>query len=190
MLEDFRVRRRVRRNLAESPLDLRGADRVAGRWLFSILAALEGIAVEAARRGDGVRGQLVDELSHAATFETIARWLGGPVEPPDEVSELVDYLEGLEGAASLAALNVVAEHWLAGVFRAVSGWGFANRLFELIGSEEERHVAGALQRARPTSAESREVVARLEEKLAFVANSPAFLLPLSQFGGASEVARL
>lgn len=190
-VQDWEVRELVRRNLQHAPTHLTGDDRIAGRWLFSLLAQMEGIAVEAARRGDGVRGQLRDELSHQQTFAHIAEQLGATeAQRSPEIDELVEYLEGLGGAESLAALNIVAEHWLAGIFERVARWPLASWLFTLIGAEEHRHVAHALKAARPSSTHAQAVVRVLEERLAQVAHAPGFLLPLAHFGGGEEVAQI
>lgn len=188
----WQARRMVRRNMAlASGLDLEGGrERLAARYLFGLLADLEEIAVLAAERGDGIRNQLRDELAHRDTFAAIAEDLGGKPATPPEVVALTDYLQGQQGPASLACLNIVAEHWLGGVFEAVATFGLADALFTVIGQEEARHVQDALKAARPDPEEAVQIVRDLEFHLAAVATCPAFLLPLATLGGDEAVAAI
>lgn len=185
LLTEIHARSRVRRNLRRWH-GLEGNDRLAGQYLLSMLAHLETIAVIAAERGDGIRGQLLDELAHRATFEAIAEDLGGLLEPSREVSALIDYLVKLEGDDSIAALNIVGEAWLENVFHHIGPW-VAPELFELLEAEEARHAreaaaAWASPWRRPGS-KPVQVVAELEGLLWAIARSPGFLIPVTWFGG-------
>lgn len=189
-LRDRRVRRRVRSNLALAPLPdaaLTPAGAIAWRHLFSLLAHLEELAVLAAERGDGIPGQLEDELVHRDTFAALA----GDVAPcPEPVADLHRWLAGLEGVESLAALNVVAEAWLESLFREVAGWPVAPALFEAVGAEEARHVSDARAKTGAMGAAVAETVRGIESRLLAIVRDPSFGLPLLYFGGRRGLARV
>ena len=185
-LED-RVERRVRDNLNLLRRNFGGYDRLAARHLFSEFCHLETIAVMAAERGDAIEGQLEDEHVHHETFRRLAEMFGGLVEPCEEIQDLIDFLTGLEGEASLAALNVTAESWLETVFDHVAEWGVCDDLMRSIEEDEERHVHDALDLARPPAEVIRPIMQTLERMLERIAVAPAFMLPLIYFGGESRV---
>lgn len=194
----MRRRWRVWRNLREGP-DLKGDAALAGRHLFGLLAELEEIAVLAARRGRGVRGQLADEIVHRDTFAALADRLGGAPPCPAAVGRLFGFLANLEGTpAATAVLNVVAESWLETVFRHLGQWGVAPRLLARIEAEEARHVQLACRNNLNGTAELRngagldfqKLVQEAEHRLIEVALSGAFLIPMYHFGGRRGVARL
>ncbi len=144
----------------------------------------------AACRGDGIPGQLDDEVAHQETFRSIAQELGGCETTPASIAALVAYLESLRGPESLAVLNIVAEHWLENVFRHVARWGIADELFGTIAEEEARHVACAMGLDRPAATIARRGVRELEKHLWAVASDPHFHVPLLALGGVRAVAAM
>lgn len=184
------IGRRVRRNVRLAPLHLQGRDKEAARRLFSFLGTVEEVAVLAAKRGDGVRGQLRDEIVHERSFKAIAEKLGGFEEPAEEIRVLLDGLGTLEGEESLAILNIVCEFWLETVFKHVGRWGLADGLFEIVAREERRHVHRALEEAKPDPAEVLPILRWVEARLRDLAQSPHFLLPLYHLGGMKRVGEM
>lgn len=183
------VAERVERNQALGPYHLQGDDREAARLLFSWLADVEQVAVLAAERGDGIAGQLEDELSHRDSFARIAERLGGRTEMEPETHALLRYLAQLEGEASLVALNVVAESWLEGVFDALAATPLAPELFATVEAEELRHAEEA--RGQADADGRHEAVLRdVELLLSGLAQSPAFLCPMQHLIGVEATARM
>lgn len=185
-----RVEQRVRENLALCVQDFQGYDRLAARHMFSEFTHLETIAVMAAERGDGIPGQLEDEHVHHETFRRLAERYGGLVPPCEEVTDLIGFLTGLEGEASLAALNVTAESWLETVFHHVGRWGCADEMMRIIESDEERHAQMAMDLPRPPAAVIEPIMRELERHLERIAVAPAFMLPLIYFAGEERVCKM
>lgn len=185
-----RVQQRVRENLALCVEEFKGYDRHAMRHMFSEFCHLETIAVMAAERGDGIEGQLEDEYVHFETFKHLAAHYGGLVEPCQEVVDLIDYLTGLDGEASHAALNVTAESWLETVFHHVGRWGCCDEMMRIIESDEERHARLAMDLPKPPVEEIEPIMRKLEEHLEKIAVAPAFMLPLIYFGGEKRVCQM
>ena len=159
--------------------------RAAFKYFFSILSAIEEIAVLAAERGAGIEGQLEDEIVHRETFKILAAKCGGYEEPDDNVQELIDYLQNLQGEKCMAALNVVAEGWLGCVFESVSY--LCPELFESIGQDEARHNGYALSYKIPDSHELEPIISDLEYMLLGIANSPNFILPITYLIGLRNI---
>lgn len=156
--------------------------------MFSFLAAVEEIAVLAARRGDCIKDQLEDELSHRDSFAAIAERLGGTLPVGESTRGLVRFLEDLRGEASLALLNVVSESWLEGVFHHLSP--IAPDLFAIVEAEEARHAHEALSLARPDPAVSLPLIREVERHLYEVATAPEFIVPVSYLIGEEATARM
>lgn len=167
--------------IGELATDAREA--LAQRHLFSMLAHLEQIAVWAAERGDGVDGQLEDELLHQRIFTEVAGLYGGMIEAPPAVRSLMERLEGYSGASGAVALNLVAERWLETVFAHMTGRHAG--LFSVVEMDERRHVEGM----QPTSVDE-WIIRDVERGLAELAMSPSYLLPMTELFGAAAVARL
>lgn len=167
-----------------------GRRQLAARHLFSTLSHLEELAVIAAERGDGIPGQLEDELVHRAAFAAEANALGGMLSPTPECQALVSYVCRLHGPLSLAVLNVVAEGWLGNAFEHLARAGFSPALLEAVGKDEERHTHEALALAKPTPEEAAEPLAELEAHLARFASSPGWLLPLHELIGSQGCAEM
>jgi hypothetical protein len=175
---------RVARNVGFAPELDDPNDRLAASWLFSFLSDVEKIAVLASERGDGVEGQLEDEIVHRDTFAEVARKYGGLRPTSRAVREITSYLADLKGPASQAVLNVVCECWLEGVFHHLGRWGFADKLFREVEGDETRHVVGAIDGAGGVNPdEILPMVRRIERLLAQVASDPGFAIPLYHFGG-------
>jgi hypothetical protein len=185
------VEARVARNVELAPLHLEGDEREAARLLFSLLAHVETVAIVAAQRGGGVREQLEDELVHHESFKRIAEQLGGLEPRFPELQELISYIDSLEGDVSLAILNIVAEGWIANVFRSIASWRYLSpELWQIVGAEEERHCHEALEMARPDPEQTLPYLRQIEEHIYEVGRHPRFLLPLSFLGGVENVARM
>ena len=165
-------------------------DVLAARHLFSTLSALERIAVLAAERGDGIPGQLEDEHVHRDGFAALAEMHGGLEEAPLPAQKLIDYLSDLEGEASLAALNVVAESWLETVFHHLGKAGVCDEVFKIVEDDEHRHAHDALALARPDPDEIEPVVRDLEKMLMEISMSGEFMLPMAWFLGPTGVANM
>lgn len=161
------------------------SEKLAFKYFFSILSSLEEIAVLAAERGAGVQGQLEDEIVHRDTFKALAIKCGGYEDPDENIQELIEYLEGLHGEKSMAALNVVAEGWLGCVFESVSH--LCPKLFNSIGEDEARHNGYALSYKIPDSHELEPIVSDLEHMLLKIANSPNFVLPINYLIGMRNI---
>ena len=159
-------------------------EKLAFRYLFSTLSALEQIAVLASERGAGVEGQLEDEYVHRDAFKQLAIMCGGYEDPCDKTQQLIDFLESLEGEKSIAALNVVAEAWLGCVFTSLAR--VAPDLFNSIGEDESRHNHYALSYKIPDSEELEPIIRRLERMMVEIAKSPNFILPIIYLIGLSE----
>lgn len=169
--------------------ELKGADRIAARHLFSILSRLEEIAVLAAERGDCVAGQLEDELVHREAFRRLASANGGFTSCPRPAAALISYLSRLSGEMSMATLNVVAESWLETVFESLAGCrGLASSVFKMVEDDEHRHSHAALSAARPDPSSSAPIIADLERLLTAIAVSPEFMAPMVWFLGAGGAA--
>ena len=163
-------------------------ERLAFRYLFSTLSALEQIAVLAAERGAGVEGQLEDEYVHRDAFKALADRCGGYEEPCDKTQELIDFLESLHGEKSIAALNVVAEGWLGCVFTSLAH--LAPDLFNSIGEDEARHNGYALSYKIPDSHELEPIIRKLERLMVEIAKSPNFFLPMIYLTDLNHVGKL
>jgi chloramphenicol O-acetyltransferase len=163
-------------------------EKLAFRYLFSTLSALEEIAVLAAERGAGVEGQLEDEYVHRDTFKQLAVACGGFEDPCDKTQQLIDFLQSLQGEKSIAALNVVSEAWLGCVFTSLSK--LAPALFDSIGEDESRHNHYALSYKIPDSEELEPIIRRLERMMVEIAKSPNFILPIIYLVGLSEVGHM
>ena len=155
--------------------------REAERRAFCNLADLESIAVLAAQRGDGVAGQLEDELRHRALFVCEAELRGGyaPRQSP-ALNDLSDYLNGLDGNDSLLALNVVAERWLANIMAVLARRGFAEELLADIEIDERRHCAIA----PVVFINAETIIGDLERLLKRLTNDPQFIAPFAPLIGA------
>lgn len=159
--------------------------RLAYRYLFSTLKALEDIAVLAAERGAGVEGQLEDEYVHRDTFKQLADLCGGYEFPCEFTQKLIDYLQSLKGKDSVAALNVVAEGWLGCVFKGLSK--VSPELFHAIGQDEARHNGYALTHDIPDSEYFEPVIRNLEKLLFDIVKSPNFIIPMIYLIGMKNV---
>lgn len=165
--------------------------KLAHRILLSNLAHLETIAVEAARRGDGVDGQLDDELFHREVFRACANATGAMTEPDEATSSLIDYLQSLEGADSIHILNIVAEGWLETVFHHLAKVvDFIPNVFRMIEEDEHRHHEGAKGIAPKAGEKTGEIVREVEERLFKIANSANFMLPLVRVLGKEAASRM
>lgn len=167
--------------------------RLAARFLFSMLAWLEQIGVEAARAGDNIPNQLEDEETHHLVFRELAELNGGLVALPGEHTgaELLRFIAGLEGEVSRAVLNVVGEHWLATVFTWLRSGGVPYpEILDAISADEARHTHAALAAARPAPEVAASVVAQLEAHLARFAASPEWLVPIHYLVGREHAARM
>jgi len=164
---------------------------LAHRILLSNLAHLETIAVEAAMRGDGIPGQLEDELFHREVFRRCAELAGGLLEPDEPTGALISYLQGLEGRDSINVLNIVAEAWLEKVFDHLARVEeFIPAVFAMIGEDEARHSQYALTEPVETSERTEEIVRVVEEHLYKIANSANFMLPLVRVLGREPASRM
>ncbi len=161
----------------EPPVDL--LKRELHARVLSNLANLELIAIEAAKRGDGIQDQLKDEFFHHFAFKFCAEKAGKLYEPDEHTQALIDYMQSLDGPDSVAVLNVVAEGWLETVFKYLANVpDFIPDLFKQIEDDEHRHSNQAME-ADITYSESIVDLVRDIEKLLFkIANSPFFMLPL------------
>lgn len=171
------------RNVAEIvkeykvPLD--PAMKLAHQLLFSNLAHLETIAVEAALRGDGIPNQLEDEHFHRAVFSACALKAGGLVDPDKPTADLINYLKQLHGETSIHILNIVAEGWLEVVFSALMEVpDLMPRVFALIAEDEKRHSFHARHTPFQATDAEKAIVEDLQEMLYRIANSAHFMLPL------------
>lgn len=171
-MKKLRIKKLVR--LFELPKNK--TEKLAYRYLFSTLTALESIAVLAAEQGAGVVGQLEDEYVHMGTFKRLADLCGGYEEPCEATQRLIDYLESLKGESSIAALNVVAEGWLGCVFEGLSK--LSPELFNSIGEDEARHNGYALSFRVGESEEVEPIIRNLETLLFNIIQSPNFMAPL------------
>lgn len=155
--------------------------------VLSNLAHLELIAIEAAKRGDGIDNQLEDEFFHHYTFVMCAEkaFRLFPADKPTQ--DLIDYLKGLEGQDSIAILNIVAEHWLETVFHHLAKVeSFIPDVFRIIEEDEHRHSHDARKTVIEWTQEREDIVRDIEKLLFEVANSPFFMLPLVRLMGRIE----
>lgn len=162
--------------------------KLAFKYLFSSLSALEEIAVLASERGAGVEGQLEDEYVHRDAFKELAIKCGGFEGACEYTSELIEYLHGLDGENAMAAINVVAESWLGCVFVALSGT--SPELFNSIGEDESRHNGYALDYKVPNSEELEPIMRDLETLMVKIARSPNFIMPMIYLIGIEAVGRM
>lgn len=192
-----RARANQRAELAITLLDPSLADggtrQEAARRLFSSLAWLERLAVETALRGEGIAGQLEDELFHQTLFAEAARRLGGLAPETPELADLVGFLLDLSGAESLAVLNLVSEGWLDTVFRHLMAGGFCTEMLRSVEADEARHTEAAYgvtaeaYNGRPTSD---SVLRDLEALIFRFAGTPEWLAPLAFLIGPAAAARM
>jgi chloramphenicol O-acetyltransferase len=191
--ESVHVVLRVKHILAahdKNKRELKGHDILAARHLYSTLYHLEQLAVLAAERGNGISNQLEDELVHRDVFKELAIQHGGLEPCPKPAQDLIDYLSKLDGAMSLATLNVVAESWLDTVFHHLEKSDLAPEVFKAIEEDERRHTYGALQAARPDPNEVKPIVRDLEQMLMEISISGEFMLPMAWFLGPTGVANM
>lgn len=184
----FSIEQRVSGMVDLAPPIRDGWERIAARRLYSTLTQFEEIAVLAASRGDATHGQLSDEQVHRDTFLHLAKDCGGLEPPSEETVDLVSRLSSLEGAASLALLNLVAEQWLETVFKQFSGWG--HQLFHAIGLDESRHVNDAWDFPPPSPDELMQHLPGIESALCSIALSPGFALPIVHLFGAETFRKI
>jgi len=163
-------------------------DRLAYSYLFSILSSVEQIAVLAAERGAGVKGQLEDELVHRDAFKNVAKKCGGYRDDCPEIKELIEYLTNLKGETSMAALNVVAEGWLGCIFENIAH--LSPKFFNSVGEDENRHNGYALAYKIPNSHELEPIIRDLEYLLFKIAQSPNFILPITHFLGLHDTGKM
>jgi hypothetical protein len=187
LTNDQRIAKNV--ELAASVFELTGDDREAARRVFSIFRHLEVLAVIASERGDGIVGQLDDELVHRDSFELIAERLGGVDPAPDSVKALIKHIASLSGSMSILCLNLVGEAWLAGVFGAVATWGLADELFAAIEIEELRHAEAPVPQDLDIDLIAPNV-RLIEEHIFNVTSDPEFVFPIVQLAGIDRVAEL
>jgi len=155
--------------------------------VFSNMAALELIAMEAAKRGDGVIGQLTDELFHRRAFKGCAEKAKALYLPDKPTKALIDFLSSLKGKDSINILNIVAEGWLSVVFGYLAKLkDFAPYVFEEIAKDEKRHSQEARLVAPELTEETESVVRKVEQLLFDIANSPFFMLPLVRLLGRED----
>jgi len=155
--------------------------------VLSNLAHLERIAIKAAKRGDGIDNQLEDEFFHHFVFKYCAEKALKLYAPDKPTQDLIDYLEGLNGANSMAVLNVVAEGWLETVFHYLSKvLDFIPDIFIQIEEDEHRHSHEARKQEIVWSEDTENLVRDVEKLLFKIANSPFFMLPLVHIMGREE----
>jgi len=159
--------------------------------LLSNLAHLETIAVEAARRGDGIENQLEDELVHQAVF-TLCAEKADFLYPADKPTQaLIDYLKNLEGKDSVHILNIVAEGWLETVFHYLAKVDdFIPHVFKLIEEDEHRHSHEAREQKVELGEDTEQIVRDIEKLLFEIANSPFFMLPMVRILGRMACSRM
>lgn len=162
--------------------------KLAFKYLFSTLSALEEIAVLASERGAGVEGQLEDEYVHRDAFRELAIKCGGFEDACDHTTALIEYLQSLEGENAMAAINVVSEAWLGCVFVALSQ--LSPELFDSIGEDEARHNGYALNYEVPNSEELEPIMRDLESLMVKIAKSPNFIMPMIYLIGMEAVGRM
>lgn len=183
-----KIKKRVELLVESFKVPRNKTQKLAYRYLFSTLKALEDIAVLAAERGAGVKGQLEDEYVHRDTFKQIADLCGGYEDVCDNTQKLIDYLENLEGENSIAALNVVAEGWLSCVFVRLTP--LSPELFGKIGEDEARHNGYALSYKIPDSEELESIIRNLEKLLLDIVKSVNFVLPMIYLLGLESVGKM
>jgi hypothetical protein len=162
--------------------------KLAFKYLFSSLSALEEIAVLASERGAGVEGQLEDEYVHRDAFKQLAIKCGGFEGACEHTNSLIEYLHSLEGENAMAAINVVAEAWLGCVFVALSN--LSPELFDSIGEDEAKHNGYALGYEVPNSEDLEPIMRDLESLMVKIAKSPNFIMPMIYLIGMEAVGRM
>ena len=178
-----RIQERIDRLMLMATEPVSEAQSIAARRLYSTLAQLEYIAVLAAERGDGVDGQLEDELVHRGVFTQLAQQLGGVCVANKETRNLVKKLELMTGPQSLLLLNIVAETWLETVFDELAKPGWGSELFAAVEEDEARHVAHAWASNLPDATGLLSDLSDIEHALASIALSLAFILPIRHLRG-------
>lgn len=134
--------------------------------------------------------QLEDEIVHRDTCYQIAELCGGYVEPDEPTQALIDYLQRLEGEASIAILNVVAEGWLETVFDHLAETDIAPEILRAFEEEEHRHSHDARELTVPPPEVAAPLVADIESLLFEVAGSAQFMLPLFNLIGIESSCRM
>lgn len=182
------VKQRVNKLVSLFKVPKHKTRKLAFKYLFSSLSALEEIAVLASERGAGVEGQLEDEYVHRDAFKELAIKCGGYEGACDYTTALIEYLHSLEGENAMAAINVVAESWLGCVFIALSN--LSPELFDSIGEDESRHNGYALDYKVPNSSELEPIMRDLESLMVKIAKSPNFIMPMIYLIGMDAVGRM
>jgi len=185
---DNKVKERVNKLLPLFKVPKHKTRKLAFKYLFSSLSALEEIAVLASERGAGVEGQLEDEYVHRDTFKELAIKCGGFEDACEYTTALIEYLQSLEGESAMAAINVVAESWLSCIFIALSH--LSPELFDSIGEDESRHNGYALDYKVPNSEELEPIMRDLEVLMVKIAKSPNFIMPMIYLIGMEAVGRM
>lgn len=183
---------RIEDNLlvSPSPEDCNQKYDLAYRLLFDFLADVEEVAVIAAKKGDGIYGQLEDEIVHRDTFRQVARRFGPVCGIRPETKRLISFIDSLSGPSSIAILNIVAETWLENVFSWLAKSGIATELFEKIAKEEARHAIEARDLDIPSPKEIQPLVQEVEFLLANLMKSPWLLSPMAYLMGESNVCKM
>ncbi len=134
-----------------------GAARDSLRHFFTFLAQVETIAIEIPLRflphapehlRPTLRRQLVDEVFHSVLFARLAHDLslpgGQPTEPLASAERLLERIRTEPDlGVSATLLNLVAEGWIETVFKHALRWNVANRVFQAVLEDEQRHVQEA-----------------------------------------------
>lgn len=167
-------------SLAKPAFDLRGDDRLAARVLFSTLAHIERIAIEAAKHSN-IPGQLEDEHVHYETFRRIADDLGGMLETPRGVQALYDFISELSGPVAVAVHNILGESWIEGIFKFCGQLPLAPDLFASVEADETRHTTLAFAGEKPNPSDAKPYIREMERLICQLVSDYYFIAPLIWF---------
>lgn len=125
--------------------------------VFSFLAQVEVLAIQIPLKfmtkfdekiNNQLRRQLIDEIVHGLVFTKMAYHLSLPLAHPVPIIEaaerMCDEIRSIKDEKlALISLNLIAEGWIEEVFKCVRKWGFSDKIFDSILSDEIRHVSDA-----------------------------------------------
>ena len=158
-------------------------DKILYVYAFALLAQLEVLAIQVPLKfkekmsteenKERMHHQLLDEIFHGLVFTKIIYMLCEPYATPpaynEHVEVLCNFIRNEEcPKVAIMLLNLIAEGWIEEAFRCFSKHGIAPKVFDIILTDEHRHVCEAdlySDIGMPDMNVLKEKLAFMEEKL-------------------------
>jgi hypothetical protein len=156
--EKAEIKARVDKLFANGmPLELRH-DKIFYIYTFSMLAQLEVLAIQVPLKfqdkltspfhRDLMHAQLLDEIFHGMVFTKVVYMLSEPHAMPPAYNQSIEKLCNFirdEDCPKIAVvlLNLIGEGWIEQIFYSLQRQNIAPEIFDVILSDEHRHVSEA-----------------------------------------------